>query len=43
MDIPWTENRKSIAEAIPPAYARFIGGQMIGRLNSQAYVRELAA
>lgn len=43
MEIPWTDNRKSIAEAIPPAYARFIGGQMIGRLNSQAYMKDLAA
>ncbi len=27
MGIHWTENRKSIAEAIPPAYTEYIGGQ----------------
>lgn len=41
MGIDWTSNRKSIAEAIPPAYTRFIGGQIMGRLNSQAYIEEL--
>jgi hypothetical protein len=27
MDIHWTANRKSIAEAIPPAYTRWVGEQ----------------
>lgn len=29
MGIDWTDNRKSIAEAIPPAYTRYIGEQFI--------------
>ena len=29
MGIDWTDNRKSIAEAIPPAYTRFIGQQVM--------------
>jgi len=29
MGIDWTTNRKSIAEAIPPAYTQFIGRQLI--------------
>jgi DNA (cytosine-5)-methyltransferase 1 len=29
MGISWTNNRKSIAEAIPPAYTAFIGGQVL--------------
>jgi hypothetical protein len=29
MGIDWTDNRKSIAEAIPPAYTEFIGEQLI--------------
>jgi DNA (cytosine-5)-methyltransferase 1 len=29
MGIDWTDNRKSIAEAIPPAYTRFIGEQLM--------------
>lgn len=33
MGIHWTSNRKSIAEAIPPAYTQFIGGQLIGQLK----------
>lgn len=28
MDIDWTDNRKSIAEAIPPAYTEYIGRQL---------------
>lgn len=27
MGIDWTDNRKSIAEAIPPAYTAYVGGQ----------------
>ena len=41
MGIFWTDNRKSIAEAIPPAYARFIGGQMIQHLESQEELKRL--
>ena len=43
MGIFWTDNRKSIAEAIPPAYTRFIGGQIMQRLESEAAIKELAA
>jgi DNA (cytosine-5)-methyltransferase 1 len=43
MDMHWTDNRKSIAEAIPKAYTRFIGGQIMQRLESEAAIRELAA
>ena len=43
MGIGWTSNRKSIAEAIPPAYTRFIGGQIMTRLESEATMREIAA
>ena len=41
MGMPWTNNRKSIAEAIPPAYSRFIGGQVMQYLESQAAIQEL--
>lgn len=43
MDMHWTDNRKSIAEAIPKAYTRFIGGQIMQRLESEAAIKELAA
>jgi DNA (cytosine-5)-methyltransferase 1 len=43
MDMHWTSNRKSIAEAIPPAYTRFIGGQIMTRLESEALMKEMAA
>jgi hypothetical protein len=33
MGIDWTENRKSIAEAIPPAYAQFIGSHVLPQLK----------
>lgn len=33
MGIHWTSVRKSIAEAIPPAYTEFIGGQLMARLD----------
>jgi len=39
MDMPWTSSRKSIAESIPRAYTRFIGGQLMQFLETQ---RELA-
>lgn len=29
MGIDWTDNRKSIAEAIPPAYSRFVGTHLM--------------
>ncbi len=32
MGIDWTDNRKSIAEAIPPAYTRFIGEHLLASL-----------
>lgn len=41
MGIDWTDNRKSIAEAIPPSYSRFIGGQVMQYLESQEAIREL--
>ena len=41
MGISWTSNRKSIAEAIPPAYTRFIGGQVMQYLESQEAIRKL--
>jgi len=43
MGMRWTDNRKSIAEAIPPAYTRFIGGQVMQYLESQAAIAKLAA
>lgn len=33
MGIDWTWNRKSIAEAIPPAYSEYIGGQIYAQLT----------
>ena len=42
MGIPWTNNRKSIAEAIPPAYTRFIGGQIIAHIRTQEVLAEMA-
>lgn len=35
MGIDWTDDRKSIAEAIPPAYTEHIGQQLIAHLNAQ--------
>lgn len=43
MDIHWTSNRKSIAEAIPPAYTRFIGGQLMQLIETQQELKEHAA
>lgn len=43
MGMHWTANRKSIAEAIPPAYTRFIGGQIMTRIESELTMKELAA
>lgn len=33
MGIDWTDVRKEIAEAIPPAYTEFIGAQLMAHLN----------
>jgi hypothetical protein len=35
MDIHWTSVRKSIAEAIPPAYTEWIGRQFISHLKKE--------
>ena len=34
MGIHWTDNRHSIAEAIPPAYTEFIGRQLIAHIEA---------
>lgn len=36
MGIDWTWDRKAIAEAVPPAYTEFIGGQMLEHLGVAA-------
>jgi hypothetical protein len=36
MGIDWTNERKSIAEAIPPAYSEFVGRQLIAHLERVA-------
>ena len=43
MDMHWTSNRKSIAEAIPKAYTRFIGGQLMALVETQRELKEWAA
>lgn len=43
MGISWTSNRKSIAEAIPPSYTRFIGGQLMQTVESRQFMAELKA
>lgn len=43
MGIDWTRDRKNLAEAIPPAYTRFIGGQIMTKLHSNRALTELAA
>lgn len=35
MGIDWTSNRKEIAEAIPPAYTEWIGGQLLAHLKTR--------
>lgn len=36
MGIDWTDDRKAIAEAIPPAYAEHIGAQLLAHLEAEA-------
>lgn len=36
MGIDWTDDRKSIAEAIPPAYTEHIGAQLLAHLSERA-------
>lgn len=43
MGMHWTDNRKSIAEAIPPAYTRLIGGQLMPLVETQRELAEVAA
>lgn len=35
MEVPWM-NRDGIRECIPPAYTKFLGGQLMGYLNDRA-------
>lgn len=42
MDMHWTSNRKSIAEAIPPAYTRLIGGQLMALIETQRDLKAAA-
>jgi DNA (cytosine-5)-methyltransferase 1 len=34
MGIDWTSDRKEIAEAIPPAYTKYVGWQLMAYLTS---------
>lgn len=43
MGIHWTDDRKNLAEAIPPAYTRFIGGQIMQHLESAQAIADLKA
>jgi hypothetical protein len=36
MGIDWTEDRKAIAEAIPPAYTEHIGTQLLAQIEVAA-------
>lgn len=36
MGIDWTDNRKSIAEAIPPAYTEYVGSQLLQAIEVAA-------
>lgn len=36
MGIDWTDDRKAIAEAIPPSYTKHIGGQLLAALERRA-------
>lgn len=35
MGIDWTDDRKAIAEAIPPAYTELIGAQLLAHINQE--------
>ena len=35
MGIDWTDDRKAIAEAIPPAYTEFVGAQLLAHINQE--------
>jgi site-specific DNA-cytosine methylase len=36
MGIDWTDDRKAIAEAVPPAYCELVGRQLVARLSEVA-------
>jgi hypothetical protein len=36
MGIDWTDNRKSIAEAVPPAYTEYVGTQLLAHIRAAA-------
>jgi DNA (cytosine-5)-methyltransferase 1 len=36
MGIDWTDDRKAIAEAIPPAFTEYVGAQLLAHLESEA-------
>jgi DNA (cytosine-5)-methyltransferase 1 len=36
MGIGWTDDRKSLAEAIPPAYTEHIGHQLAAHITAEA-------
>jgi len=38
MGIDWTDERKEIAEAIPPAYSEFVGRQLMAHMESRRAV-----
>jgi hypothetical protein len=38
MGIHWTDVRKEIAEAIPPAYTEFIGAQLMNHLQGRGEI-----
>jgi hypothetical protein len=40
MGIDWTTNRRSLAEAIPPAYTQYIGAHLIAGLTRTAIESE---
>ena len=40
MGIDWTDVRKEIAEAIPPAYTEFLGAQLLAHITGQQHQRQ---
>ena len=38
MGIDWTDSRRALAEAIPPAYTELIGAQLLDHINQEALV-----